>query len=201
MEVIRISIAEDHHVTAEGIKSWFSKSSRFLVLNSCTKRDSVLPLINSDKPDVLLLDLHMPGDISLPELISAVSKAGVKIVVFSADNRPALVEQALMLGVQAFVLKTEPFSAVATIVDRVYRGEEAICPTPKKVSPVSPAEKEILSLLAKGLKYQEIARIRNTTSETIRKQCDKILMKLELPNREELIVWAIAQGYGQDIHS
>jgi DNA-binding NarL/FixJ family response regulator len=194
---IRIAVAEDHHVTSEGLRSWFSSSSDFAVVGSCSERGSILSLVASSKPDILLLDMHMPGDISIKEVLKAVRQSGIRIVIFSADNRPFFVQIALDCGVQAYLLKSESFQAVAEVLRRVFNGESGL--TSKdllKPSPISQSEKEIIALLARGRKYQEIADERGTTSETVRKQCDKIIMKLGVSNREELIVWAIEQGYG-----
>ncbi len=195
---IRIAVAEDHHVTSEGLKSWFASSSDFSVVGSCHDRESIFPLIASSKPDVLLLDMHMPGNISVKEVLPAVSRLGVRIVVFSADNRAFFVQMSLDSGAQAFLLKTETFTSVANVIRRVHNGETGILSEELlRKSFLSSSEKEILILLAQGRKYQDIAEQRGTTPETVRKQCDRIILKVGLNNREELIVWAVEQGYGR----
>lgn len=147
------------------------------------------------------MDLHMPGECGIKEIISTVRDRGVKIVIFSADNRPFFVQLALECGVQAFLLKSEPFQTISDVLRRVHNGEVGI--TSQKLQQdddarLTDTEREILILLAEGLKYADIAERRRTTSETIRKQCDKIIAKLQLANREELIVWALKQGYSLD---
>lgn len=197
---ISIAIAEDHHATAEGLTSWFARSSDFRVIGTCASRDALEMLLASAKPDLVLMDMHMPGERGLKDIISHVRDSGVKIVVFSADNRPFFVQLALDCGVQAFLLKSEPFQTISDVLRRVHAGEVGI--TSQKLTQhdvrITDTEKDILILLAEGLKYSEIAERRRTTSETIRKQCDKIIAKLQLANREELIVWALKHGYTFD---
>ncbi len=62
---------------------------------------------------------------------------------------------------------------------------------------ITGAEQQLLKMLARGMKYQEIANQRVTSPETVRKQVDLLLAKLKLNNREELIAWAVESGYGK----
>lgn len=197
---IKLAFAEAHHVTYEGLNAWFGRSSDFSVTGSCTNGQNILELVKFSRPDILLLDLHLPGVSDMKDLVAEIVKLGTKVVIFSADSRAFCVQTALRCGISAFLLKTETFHFVSDVLRRVHNGERGL--TSRNLLqplPVTPKEQQILSSLARGRKYQDIADERGTTSETIRKQCDRIIMKLGVANREELIVWALEHGYGTSL--
>lgn len=171
---IRLAIAEDHHVTAEGLSGWFSRSVDFAVVGNCSHREAIAPLLSTSAPDILLLDLHMPGEPGVRDILSMTAAHGVKTVIFSADNRPYFVQLSFDHGVAAFLLKTETFTAVANVLHRVYKGESRIASSGLILqSPVTQSEQQILLLLAQGRKYQEIADARGTSTETVRNSATK----------------------------
>jgi DNA-binding NarL/FixJ family response regulator len=190
-----LAVAEDHHVTMQGIASWFEHVSDFSLIARCATREAVLEMLRESKPDLLLLDLHMPGEMPLSELIQQCS-AICPVVVFSAENRPFFITLALENGAAAFVQKSQDFRCLVEVLRSVKTGARGlIAPEVNIHSALTGSQRDILSLLAQGKKYEEIAEIRGTTKETVRKQCDKLLIRLALRNREELIAWASENGF------
>jgi DNA-binding NarL/FixJ family response regulator len=121
-----------------------------------------------------------------------------KLIIFSAENRLALVQSALHMGVAAYLLKSERVTMLADVIRQVHGGAVGITSQQlgQDSSKVTKAEEEILSMLASGLRYHEIGEKRFTAPSTVRKQCDTLILKLGLDSREQLIAWAVRNGYG-----
>lgn len=117
---------------------------------------------------------------------------------FQPKEEELFVQAILALGVSGYLLKSESISTVVDTIRKVAAGEKlikskAIAEGKEKLTK---AEIEILKLLGKGMKYQEIAGRRNASPATVRKQCELLLLKLGLDAREQLIAWAVDNGYG-----
>ncbi len=124
----------------------------------------------------------------------------LKIIIFSAESRQAFIQEVLNMGVSAYLLKSERVSKVAEVIRRVNKGEKGIVTEELTMDrkKLTPSEQEVLHMLGKGMKYQEIAEQRFTSIATARKQCEVLLLKLNLENREQLIAWAVQNGYGSE---
>jgi DNA-binding NarL/FixJ family response regulator len=199
MAKIRVLIVEDHHATLEGVSIGLSREEDLQVVGTSENSSEGLVLAKELGADVIVLDLHLPGALSPKAMVEAfAASSNAKLIVFSAENRLALVQSCLGMGVAAYLLKSERVSTLASTIRRVHAGEKGIMSEQLGVdsSRVTKAEEEILSMLANGLRYQEIADARLTAASTVRKQCDMLLLKLGLDSREKLIAWAVRNGYG-----
>jgi len=196
---IKIVIVEDHFATLDGLVLGLSQEPDFDVVGSTAEGDIGLSLVEQTKPDVLLLDLHLRKTARPTELIAEFLRyPTMRIVIFSAENRLAYVQAVLSMGVSAYLLKDERVSSVAEIIRRVMKGQTGLVSSDlsNEYKKITPAEQEVLHMLGRGMKYQEIADERCTSAATARKQCEVLLLKLNLENREQLIAWAVKNGYG-----
>ncbi len=197
--IVDILIVEDHIITGEGVAAALSREHDFRVVGTATDARSGLSMAAAFRPAVIVLDLHLPGDQSPGALVQSFSRLEKsKVVIFSGETRPVIIEAALSAGASAFVPKSESSMVLAKTIRAVLAGEKirGFCP-PQILMRLSTADRHILSLLARGLKYVEIAEIRKTTAETVRKQCDALQAKVDLDSREQLIAWAVENGYGR----
>lgn len=198
---IRLLIVEDHEATLKGLKSELSAEPDIEVVGIASGFESGLSQARELKPDVVLLDLHLPdsqGPKSLVESFCSVPNS--KIIVFSGDSRMAILQIVLETDVSAYLLKSEPISKVVEVVRQVMDDKGPFISDELLSSGnirITGAEQQLLKMLARGMKYQEIAAQRATSPETVRKQVDVLLAKLKLNNREELIAWAVESGYGK----
>jgi two-component system nitrate/nitrite response regulator NarL len=196
---VTLVVAEDHEVTMHGLIGWFQQSDQFLILGKSSDKNEIAHLVAEHQPDVVILDLHLDGNKPLAELIKDICRVGSKIVVFSAENRLFYVNLAMENGVSAFLLKSEPFARVAEVLQLVTKGQTGILSNGLNAKhKLTPTEQDILRLLSRGMKYDQIAVARATTSETIRKQCDKMILKLGLRNREQMTAWGTRNGFAND---
>lgn len=196
---IKILILEDHQATLEGLSSILAREEGFEIVAACDNSDDGLPLAEKLRPDVILLDLHLPGVLDTRRMIDEFIRIpDSKVIIFSAENRLAFVQAVLSMGVSAYLLKSERIKTVADAIRRVMRGEKSIVSQEVNFDSkkITPSEQEVLHMLGRGMKYQEIAEERLTSIATARKQCEVLLLKLGLENREQLIAWAVQNGYG-----
>jgi two-component system nitrate/nitrite response regulator NarL len=192
-----VLVVEDHLVTLDGLAASLSSEPDIEVVGRAADTKTGLRLAKELQPDVVLLDLHLPDSTGPKSLLRTFREAtNAKIVIFSGENRQVFVEAVVASGADAFIHKSKPAAVVANRLRELMGG---ILPTTKRTAtaePFSDAEQDILRMLARGMKYQDIATKRSTATETVRKQCDRLQLKLELNSREELIAWAVANGYG-----
>ncbi len=161
--------------------------------------DEGLALAQELKPDIILLDLHLPGSHGPKTTVKAFCDKGIsQVIVFSAENRLAFVQSILGLGVAGYLLKSERIEDVAEAIRKVMDGNKPVLSKEfaQLQTKVTKSEQEVLKMLARGMKYQDIAGERNASPATVRKQCEVLLLKLGLASREQLIAWAVQNGYG-----
>ena len=198
-ERIKILIVEDHHVTLDGLHLGLSREADFEVVGTATTSDAGLKLANELGPDIVLLDLHLPGSTGPKTTVkSFCAVSGAQVVVFSGENRLAFIQTVLGLGVAGYLLKSESVALVADAIRQVIAGKKPVL-SKELVSgetKVTRSEQEVLKMLARGMKYSDIAERRQASPATVRKQCELLLLKLGLDSREQLIAWAVQNGYG-----
>ena len=196
---IKIIVVEDHHATLDGLELGLSREADFKILGTSSNSDEGLALAQNLNPEIIVLDLHLPGSKAPKSMIQEYCKIpGAKLIIFSGENRVAFVQSVLSLGVAAYLLKSERVATVADTIRKVVNGETAIMSSELSVDykKITRSEHEVLGMLGKGLKYQDIADQRFTSVATARKQCETLILKLGLETREQLIAWAVRNGYG-----
>lgn len=198
-ETIKVVIIEDHQATLDGLSLGLSQESDIQIIASSLDGDEGYSMVEQLKPDVVLLDLHLPGSRGPRSMVERFSQLkDSKLVIFSAESRMAFIQTVLAMGVQAYLLKSERVAKVSETIRRVMAGETGIVSEQVKGNwkKLTRSEDEVLRMMAKGMKYQDIADARTTSITTVRKQCETLLLKLGLETREQLIAWAVENGYG-----
>jgi len=207
---IKILIVDDHLIIRKGIIALLETEETIEVIGEAEDGKTGLKQYFVLKPDVLLLDLIMPG-INGIEVIKEIIKQDqkAKIVVltsFAADDQ---LFPAIQAGALGYLLKdTDPENLIAAI-HQVYRGEASLSPViARKVmqeifdsghketipDPLTKRELEVLQVLAKGKSNQAIASLLSISDSTVRKHVGNILSKLQLASRTEAAVYAIKEG-------
>lgn len=196
---VTILIVEDHQATLDGLEIGLSRESDLHIVGTSSHSDEGLDLAKQLKPDIILLDLHLPGSMNSPKtMISQYSQTGSRLVIFSAESRMAFIQAVLSLGVAAYLLKSERINRVAEVIREVMAGKGPVVSEQARgnYKKLTRAEAEVLSMLARGMKYQDIADARITSATTARKQCETLQLKIGLDTREQLIAWAVENGFG-----
>jgi DNA-binding NarL/FixJ family response regulator len=206
---IRILVADDHPMLREGLVSVLSTQPDFEVIGEATDGSQTVRLAERLEPDVILLDLEMPGldgVAALEKLRDAGS--GARTIVFTAYDTDERILGALRAGARGYLLKgasrTEIFDAIRTVhsggsllgpvvttrlLEHVERGDEQ-----ERPNNLTPRELEVLALLTRGRKNSEIADTLFISERTVKFHVSSILGKLDAENRTEAVRVAVRRG-------
>jgi two-component system response regulator NreC len=199
-----VVIADDHAVVRSGLKTLLDAEPGFEVTGEARDVRTAMTFVRAQRPDVLVLDLNMPGEPSLPAIPSLIEASpDTAIVVLTMQNDPAFAREALRAGALGYVLKE---SANAELVEAVHAAREgrtylqpqlgarlAAEPAKPDVSEddLSERETEVLQLIALGHTNTEIAEQLFLSVRTVESHRAHIQQKLRLTTRAELVRYAL----------
>jgi two-component system response regulator NreC len=207
--VIRVVVVDDHAVVRSGLRLLLDAEADVEVVGEAGNVHDAVFEVRAQKPDVILLDVVMPGETGiegLPKLLHEAPDA--KVLILSMQDDPAYVRQAFAAGASGYVLKEAADSEVVGAVREIGAGGRYVHPAlgarmvaaeaderaAADADPLSDREREVLRLLALGHTNQEIAKqlfISVRTAETHRAH---IMQKLRLSSRAELVRYALSHG-------
>ena len=203
---IRVLLADDHPLIREGIGNTLLKNESLSLAGVATNGYEIAELAAELQPDVLLLDLHMPGPPPL-ETVSALRKdyPRTRVLVLSAYDDLVSVRALLRAGVSGYVLKDEAIETLVQAINTVVRGgiwfSQAVAQQlaqPVIVPEFTERELDVLNILARGASNDRIANILMVTERTVRFHLKNIYRKIDVHSRGEAIVWAVRAGYGKE---
>ncbi|HUB36479.1 MAG TPA: response regulator transcription factor [Solirubrobacteraceae bacterium] len=204
-ETIRIVLADDHAVVRSGLRLLLDAESGFEVVAEAGDLESARRYVRGHNPDVLILDLNMPGGSSL-EAIPDIRKESpaTQIVVLTMQQEPAFARHALGAGAIGYVLKEAADDELVEAVRRAAAGESylnprlgarmASEPPPGPPDDLSERELEVLRLIALGHTNAEIAEQLYLSVRTVETHRAHIQQKLSLSSRAELVGYALRRG-------
>ncbi|WP_417308578.1 LuxR C-terminal-related transcriptional regulator [Devosia sp.] len=204
---IRIAFIDDHPTLLMGMSALFASNPRFEIVGSGVSADDAVAVARQHKPDVLTMDLSMPGDVyaAITEVLDA--SMATRVIVFTAY---ADVDRALMAidsGAHGFVLKGQPAEELLAAIDSVRRGSLYISPefapkvlsgfrhrsqreVEKSAAKLSPREKQLVDCLFEAMSNKEIARTLNLTEKTVKHYMTNLMNKLKVKSRLEVVLAA-----------
>jgi two-component system response regulator NreC len=208
--VIRIVLVDDHALVRSGLKRLLEAQGDLEVVGEAGDIQEAVFEVRAAQPDIVLLDLMMPGETGIAGLPKLLEEApGAKVVILSMEDEPTLVRQAFAAGASGYVLKNAVDSELVAAVRDVAGGNRYVHPAlgaqllaaeaaalavGASDDPLSDREREVLRLLALGHTNQEIAAqlfISVRTAETHRSH---VMQKLQFSTRAELVRYAIEHG-------
>ena len=214
MNVIRVLIIDDHTLFRSGIKLLLERQEGFEVVGEAGDGLDGAKRAKKLKPDVVLLDLHMPGTSGLaaiPLLLEEAPQAQIIMLTVSEDAEDLL--DALRAGACGYLLKNIETDFLLDSIRRAAAGESVMSPQmaarvadairkPQNINsnaaPVSvefsPREREVITWLARGGSNKEIARGLNMAESTVKIHVQGILRKLNLSSRVQAAVYAVEHG-------
>lgn len=203
-ETISIVLADDHTVVRKALRVLLEEEPGFEVVAEAEDADAAIRYLRGHKPDVLILDLNMPGRPSL-EAIPDMKEASpeTKIVVLTMQKEPAFARQALQLGVLGYVLKEAADDELVQAVRSAAAGETYLQPAlgaklaaepEAPASDLSERETDVLRLIALGHTNAEIAEQLYISVRTVETHRAHIQQKLGVSSRAELVRSALSRG-------
>jgi two-component system response regulator NreC len=201
-ETLRIVIADDHSVVRRGLRQLLEDEEGLEIVAEAEDLDGARRYVLGHKPDVLVLDLNMPGGSSLEAIpqIRADSPE-TQIVILTMQNEPAYAREALSAGVLGYVLKEAADDELVEAVRRAAAGDTflnprlgarvAAEPPPGPPDGLSEREVEVLRMIALGHTNAEIAESLYLSVRTVETHRAHIQQKLRLGSRAELVRYAL----------
>ncbi|MGH3165321.1 MAG: response regulator [Acidimicrobiales bacterium] len=212
MSTPRVVLVDDHGIFRSGVRSELGRSVE--VVGEADDVQPAISLISSVVPDVVLLDVHLPGG-GGQAVVSAIrmSHPSVKFLALSASDAPEDVIAVIRAGARGYVTKTISTAELADAIRRVADGDavfshrlagfvlDAFASGPAADLDVKPTfdpeldqltsrEREVLRLIAQGYTYKEIARELYISVKTVESHVSSVLRKLQLSSRHQLTKWA-----------
>lgn len=199
--MIRIMVVDDHEMVREGLKAMLEPEPDFDVVAEAGQGARVLELVESARPDVVLLDARLP-DVSGPEVCRALAQREpeVRVIILSTYTDDDLVEACVRAGARGYVVKDVERFALKESIRAVCRGQSVLSPQVagavmsrlrrdpgRSVSSVSLNQSQIaiLRLIARGYSNREIAAEIHLSENTVKTHLQAIFTKLGVRNRVE----------------
>lgn len=203
---ISVVVADDHPVVRSGLRALLEGQDELEVLGEAADADEALGQVSSLKPDILVLDLAMPGTPAIemiPRLLDA--SEATRIVVLTMQSEPAYARAALRAGAGGYILKEAAQSTLVEAIGQVAGGATYVTPElgvrlarePEQEQPpggLSEREAEVLGLVALGNTNQEIAEQLFVSVRTVEAHRTHIQQKLRFDSRAELVRYALDNG-------
>ncbi len=215
-EKIRVLLVDDHTLFRSGIKSLLQRNDDFTVVDEAGDGLEGIKRARSLKPDVVLLDLHMPG-VSGLEAVKVITEENpeVRVLMLTVSEDAQDLMEALRAGASGYLLKNIETDALIDALRRAAQGDAIVSPqmTTKLIQGVrdqpkqapalperdrfSPRERDILICLAQGDSNKEIARTLDLAESTVKIHVQNIFKKLNMTSRVQVALYAVEHGYGQ----
>ena len=202
---IRLLIADDHPIVRTGLKGMIADQPNFLLVGEATDGAEAVTLATQLKPQVVLMDLRMPGmdGVAATTQIRRVCP-GTHVLVLTTYDSDADILRAVEAGATGYLLKDAPRDDLFRAIAAASRGETVLAPAvaarllgrmraPAEES-LSAREVEVLRLVARGASNQEIARALHISQATVKSHLIHIFGKLDVSDRTAAVTVALERG-------
>ncbi len=207
---IRIFIVDDHQIFRQGLIEILKLQKDFGVVGDAGSLKEAVPLLTKAKPDILLLDLRLPGEYGL-ELMRQIPELSptTRTIILTGSEEPPDVVEAMRLGARGFLPKHSPTEMILKSIRKVAEGEiwldsgmtevvlrafQAKPPARETNQPqISPRERQIVELVIAGCKNKEIARRLFISEKTVKNHLSNIFEKIGVSDRVELALYVMGK--------
>ena len=210
---IRILIVDDQLIVREGLRMLIDNHPGTKVVAMARTRSEALDIIARELLDLIILDLELGGNSALsfiPQLREAAKNSRILVLTGSRDS--VIHQKAAQLGAMGVVLKEDAADLLLKAIEKVYKGEawldrvtlgnllfqmsnhdsESMDPRAKKISSLTDRERQVIALIAEGLKNRQIAERLFISPTTVTHHLSSIYSKLGVSDRLELVIYAFA---------
>ena len=211
MDPLTVLIADDHPVFRKGLKALLASMPNVSLAGEATNGEEAVRLASQLQPDVILMDLHMPGEGGLTAIRQIVQTSPhIRILVVTMFQDDDSVFAAMRAGARGYVLKDTNDEDIARAIQAVGNGEAIFSPAiaerlmkffnarpalPVEVFPdLTESERNVLKLMAEGASNEAIAQQLSFSTKTVRNYVSNIFSKLQVADRAQAIVKARKAG-------
>ncbi len=205
---LRVFLVDDHDVVRAGMKAILD--DQFDVVGEADNAESAIELIIDRDPDLVVLDVKMPGG-GGAAVIEGVRKrrSEVKFMALTVSTSREDVAQMMKAGVDGYITKTTMGNALPDLIREAAEGQKPVSPdvagylldiaesisTDSSIAQLTPREREVVSLIARGYSYRETAQRLDMAVKTLENHMGNIFDKLSIASRHELTRIAYDEGY------
>ncbi|HVV76086.1 MAG TPA: response regulator transcription factor [Mycobacteriales bacterium] len=203
----RVVLVDDHSLVRSGVRN--ELGGRLDVVGEAADIAEAITRVKETKPDVVLLDVHLPsgtGDAVIQAVHAELPET--RFLALSVSDAPDDVIRVIRAGARGYVTKSISGEELASAIERVaagdavfsprlagfvldaFTGDAPTAPPPSDLDVLTPREREVLQLIARGYTYKEAAEELFLSVKTIETHVSAVLRKLQLSNRRELTRWA-----------
>jgi DNA-binding NarL/FixJ family response regulator len=199
---VRVLIADDHPVVRAGLAGLLAQEAGFIVVGQASDGAEAVAMSRAERPDVVLMDVRMPvvDGITATEQIMS-EHPTIRVIVLSSLARDADVRRAFRAGARGFMMKDALLSDLVTAVRTVHGGRRFVAHSVAAVMAEFPfeadlteREREVLSLVARGMGNKAIAAALERSDETIKGYLRNIFTKLGVDDRTSAVTVALSRG-------
>ncbi len=205
--MIRIILADDHQILLDGLRRLIDSKGDMQVVATATDAAAAIEAVREHKPDVLVLDISMPGGgLEVARRVREM-ELPTKIVVLTMYAEDRYVMEAVRLGAAGYVLKRSADKELIEAIRAVAAGDAYLTPAAVRLllatqqsdagrpePALSPREREVLRFTARGFSNLEIAQRLFVSPKTVDTYRSRIMAKLDLHRRSELVEYALSHG-------
>ena len=205
MEKLRLLVADDHRLMLQAVRAILAGAEEIDIVGEVSNGSQVLPMVHQSRPDMVLLDIRMPGVDGLTCLDRLRERhPGVRVVMLSGVDDPEVIEDALARGASGFIVKRTDPDDLIDAIRRASNGDQPaleICSCEAsgaaEAGDLTGREVEVLRAVARGLSNRQIAREVWLSEQTVKFHLSSIYRKLDVANRTEATRYAYNHGLVQ----
>ena len=202
----RLFLVDDHQLFLAGVKAELEGKAE--IVGSASDVDEAITQIQRTRPEVVLIDVHMPGGGGLA-VIGALTETNpdIKFLALSVSDAAEDVIAMIRAGARGYVTKTISADDLAEAIERIKAGDAVFSPRlagfvldafagglpipiDEELDQLTAREREVLRLIARGFAYKQVATRLSLSVKTVESHVSAVLRKLQLSNRHELARWA-----------
>ena len=210
--MIRLVIVDDHDLVREGIRALLEQDPIFQVVGETGDGQEAIRLATRLRPDVLLMDVSLPGGIGGLEATEAIVAdcPGVKVIILTQYEHREYIKRAIRIGARGYLLKRSVAAQLKDAIKTVYLGQRYLHPAAAEelaelvasgraleeddYDRLTPREKQVFKLLAEGKTSRDIAKYLTISLKTAMTHRTNLMAKLNMHSRAELIRYAIRKA-------
>lgn len=195
---MRLLVVDDHIPTRQEVVRELSTGGVIEIVGEAETSDQALKMAKELLPDLILLDLHLPGLIGTQDLIKRMTALrNVRVVMFASQGKPSEVQDLLDAGAVGYVLKTDPPALIRMALLMVIRGSKGVVSPslPRHVTRLSQEERSLLRSITMRGKLAKAAERLGISEDELNEQVESLMLKIELETPEQLVKWAKKHGF------
>lgn len=201
---IRLLLVDDHPVVRQGLRAYLELEDDFDVVAEAGDGEEALAAIAEERPDVVLLDLKMPGTDG-QAVLERLDEGGPRVLVLTSATEGERVPEAIEAGAAGFVYKDIDPEALAAAIRTVHAGQALFSPAAMRGlmnggaargTSLTPRERQVLGLIAKGQTNRQISRALGVSEKTVKTHVTNLLRRIGAADRTQAALWAVHHGIG-----